>query len=692
MNWRSDLGYDHLPIHRAHELEKPFHCKECTNRYESEHELLHHCHFQHSPGDTWECSKLHSFDCVFLKEGAQFEGTQRSSEVNSVCGYCGKSCPETDRKYHMYIHRTPGCTWRMQTFFRSEDLYQHLIRSHAAIPNPFLDKLVEIAHTKATHQIPRTAEPAKNTQSLLVTSRMDLENAILAQNALSESLDESADDYEQRLAAREATKLDLERQLAALGSGRPLDSMSGFEDFARTGVDDSVTVSSPRSMFDWNQMQMPMGFDTNMVQPDMLISPDMNFDPAVLHMMLCPDLIGAIDGRNDQTFQPDMASPMLIPNAQDALRPASPPSSHILDFTPGQDSGWELDNNSASAGFGRSPPVRSGSNLLGGGVKSLPHTQELGHLQNVDDGPRVSVFDPTCNKVFQRSSSLKLHSHTHLGERKFKCPHVECGKAFSVRSILSVHEREHHNGAPNMMGPATYVTCSAPSISNLPVSAMADTIKDLVVSQCHAENQATAQNQGNHTPGPRSYYLTGKLVTLLHILTRWCRPMPRRNHSRLEWHCYCGQQFWGDFKSDEPEKLHRLISQFQQHGFAVNTAMKTTAASGTSSTTGATSSSQNTTTSASTSSPSASSSTSRASKNGASTTPPGTASPAVPAPASLQSIGKPVYLELCINRSSRITQLGEIIIVDGRGKQLINTDLELFGKCGSVTILTRTHN
>jgi hypothetical protein len=48
-----------------------------------------------------------------------------------------------------------------------------------------------------------------------MTSRKDLEN-FLAQNVLTESLDEGNDDYEQRLAASEATKLDLERQVAAL--------------------------------------------------------------------------------------------------------------------------------------------------------------------------------------------------------------------------------------------------------------------------------------------------------------------------------------------------------------------------------------------------------------------------------------------------------------------------------------------
>lgn len=45
---------------------------------------------------------------------------------------------------------------------------------------------------------------------------------------------------------------------------------------------------------------------------------------------------------------------------------------------------------------------------------------------------------------------------------------------------------------------------------------------------------------------------------------------------------------------------------------------------------------------------------------------------------SLSSIGKPVYLELCIKSAPGRKRLAEIIIVDGMGQQLINTDVELF--------------
>jgi hypothetical protein len=94
---------------------------------------------------------------------------------------------------------------------------------------------------------------------------------------------------------------------------------------------------------------------------------------------------------SSSSFQPDLASPMPIPNVQDAVPPALPPPTHIPDITSGQDPGWQWGNDPTSTDFGRSAPVKPGSSLLGGGLISPPH-KELEHVQNgsMDDGRRGS--------------------------------------------------------------------------------------------------------------------------------------------------------------------------------------------------------------------------------------------------------------------------------------------------------------
>ncbi|KAI4112895.1 MAG: hypothetical protein LQ345_006025 [Seirophora villosa] len=61
--------------------------------------------------------------------------------------------------------------------------------------------------------------------------------------------------------------------------------------------------------------------------------------------------------------------------------------------------------------------------------------------------PQDRYVCQTCNKAFSRPSSLRIHCHSHTGEKPFKCPHPGCGKAFSVRSNMKRHERGCHGGS-----------------------------------------------------------------------------------------------------------------------------------------------------------------------------------------------------------------------------------------------------
>ncbi|EGX93475.1 hypothetical protein CCM_04849 [Cordyceps militaris CM01] len=62
---------------------------------------------------------------------------------------------------------------------------------------------------------------------------------------------------------------------------------------------------------------------------------------------------------------------------------------------------------------------------------------------------------PTCSKAFSRPSSLRIHSHSHTGEKPYKCAHPGCGKAFSVRSNMKRHERGCHSASA--MGSRTMI-------------------------------------------------------------------------------------------------------------------------------------------------------------------------------------------------------------------------------------------
>ncbi|KAF8911423.1 hypothetical protein CPB85DRAFT_1216320 [Mucidula mucida] len=49
----------------------------------------------------------------------------------------------------------------------------------------------------------------------------------------------------------------------------------------------------------------------------------------------------------------------------------------------------------------------------------------------------------TCNKRFNRPSSLRIHINTHTGATPFRCPFPGCGREFNVNSNMRRHYRNH---------------------------------------------------------------------------------------------------------------------------------------------------------------------------------------------------------------------------------------------------------
>jgi uncharacterized Zn-finger protein len=71
----------------------------------------------------------------------------------------------------------------------------------------------------------------------------------------------------------------------------------------------------------------------------------------------------------------------------------------------------------------------------------LPFSSTIPYWQNYKQHACHS-----CHKAFSRPASLRIHSHSHTGEKPFRCTYEGCDRAFSVRGNGNRHERIVHGG------------------------------------------------------------------------------------------------------------------------------------------------------------------------------------------------------------------------------------------------------
>lgn len=74
------------------------------------------------------------------------------------------------------------------------------------------------------------------------------------------------------------------------------------------------------------------------------------------------------------------------------------------------------------------------------------HHHYISSLSAMDQQAQDRYVCNICSKAFSRPSSLRIHSHSHTGEKPYQCPVKGCAKRFSVRSNMKRHERGCHGG------------------------------------------------------------------------------------------------------------------------------------------------------------------------------------------------------------------------------------------------------
>lgn len=135
------------------------------------------------------------------------------------------------------------------------------------------------------------------------------------------------------------------------------------------------------------------------------------------------------------------APPYAHPPRSQPLHMPPPPSRAPPPPAGSSDSNGQRNGSSQSKAQGQSwsaqppPPARTYQ-----ATEANPHAVPVG----ASAPPEVGRYAcPHCPKRFARPSSLRIHIHSHTGEKPFACPH--CHRGFSVQSNLRRHLKIHRS-------------------------------------------------------------------------------------------------------------------------------------------------------------------------------------------------------------------------------------------------------